>query len=465
MSALCLRCVQAAVAFAGAAAILIIPLPLSCAATAPNPPPVQRRTLPSGLRVIVAEQAGAKLAAVDLRVRVGSGDETPSTNGTAHFLEHLVFKGTDTRKPGEIDQAVEALGGELTAQTTRDATRFAAAFPADKWQEALAIIADMTLHPALRPADVDSEKPVILSEMAIARTEPTRSGFNALTAVAFDEKDPYRLPLMGTEANVKAMTFEALRDFCQEWYRPENMTLVVTGDVRAADVFLEAERLFPGTVPLISARGTDSQKKPESVPALSGARTTLSRAGSDNLTTVFIGFRAPSAADANAATVAGLVSLLAERADGGNGSGKLREALVTRQRLALAVTADYVAQRGESLVMISATGLRSNAAKMEAALRTELKKLSSSEFTVNDAREARLNLLAAQYPDGSVGGDASRLALADVLGISPEETDDPALYAARLSRVVTGEALTAAASQYLSPERGAVVVLQPQVTP
>jgi predicted Zn-dependent peptidase len=134
MSALCLRRLPAALAFIGAAAALIIPLLPLCAAAAPPAPSVQRRTLPSGIRVIVAEQPGTELAALDLRVRVGSGAETPAENGTAHFIEHLLFKGTGTRKPGEIDLAIEKLGGELKAQTARDATRFAVVLPAENWR-------------------------------------------------------------------------------------------------------------------------------------------------------------------------------------------------------------------------------------------------------------------------------------------------------------------------------------------
>lgn len=459
MSALCLRFLRAAAALAGAAAALIIPLPLCRACLSPAAPPVQRRTLPSGIRVIVAEQPGTTLAALDLRVRVGSGAETTETNGAAHFIEHLVFKGTESRQPGEIDQVIETLGGELTAQTTRDATRFAVTLPAATWKDALAVIADMTLRPAFRPADVAAEKTVILSEMAVARTEPARAGFNTLTTLAFDTADPYRLPLLGGEANVRAITAESLQKFWQRWYRPRNMTLVIAGSVKAADVFAEAERLFPGS-------GTDTEEpvleKPVYASPVSGARTTLRDTGEQNLATIFVGFRAPSSMETDAlAAVGGLVSLLADRADQGNGQGRLPESLVKQQSLALAVTADYVAQRGQSLVVLSVTGTLANAAKLEKALLTELKNLLVCGFTEGDAKQARQNLVSAQAPDSTAAGMASRLALADVLGLSAGETDDPALYATRLRRVVTPESLTAAARRYLAPSRGFIVVLEP----
>jgi zinc protease len=464
MSALCLRLVQAAVASLSAVALLIIPLPLFCAADpTPISSSIQRRTLPSGMQVIVLEQAGAPLAALDLRIRVGSGAETAETNGTAHFIEHLVFKGTDTRKRGEIDQAVEELGGELKAQTTRDATRFSTVLPAAKWKEALAAMVEMTQHPVFRSEDVATEKPVILSEMAIARTEPMRAGFNALVPLVFDAGDPYRFPVMGSEENIKAITPEALKTFWQKWYLPQNITLVIVGDVKAAEVFSEAERLFPG---MPSATASESQNPASKsivgslVPSV--PRTTISEAGGGNLTTVFLGFRAPASSESDAAlAVSGLVSLLAERVDQGSGEGMLTDALITQQRLAFSVTADYVAQRRTGLVMLSVTGKRGSAAKLEDALLNELKKRIATGFTASDAAQARRNLLQAQSPSGSIEAVAARLAMNDILSLSPEETDDLALYTAHLEKAVTPESLTAAAKEYLSPDRRAVVVIRP----
>lgn len=461
MLALCLRSVRTA-AFWGVAAILllIIPLPSLCAA-GETPRPVQRKTLPSGLRVIVAEQPQSALVALDLRVRVGSGRETAATNGTAHFIEHLVFKGTETRKRGEIDQAMENMGGELKAQTTRDATRFATVLPAAKWQDALGIIAEMALHPAFRAEDVTAEKKVILSERAIARTEPTRAGFNTLTETVFDATDPYRLPLMGAEANIKAMTPDALRHFWQAWYRPENMVLAVAGNVTAAEVFALAEKLFPAA-PTAGVAFTEPEKPATSDAALIATRSVITDTGVVDLATVFIGFRAPSVGDADStAAVAGLVSLLADRADLGRGQGRLADALIRKQHLAISVTADYVAQTGQSLVMIAAVGKRTDAEKLEKALGDELRKLPGTGFSAADAAQARQNLRIAGQSDGTVEGMASRLAGAEILGLPDADIDDPSLYAARLERSVTPASLTAAARRYLSLDNSSVVVISP----
>jgi zinc protease len=142
--------------------------------------------LPNGLRVIVVERRGsARLVAVDLRVRAGTADEPPGAGGVAHFLEHLLFKGTPTRQPGDADAAIENLGGELTAQTSLDWARFALTVPSQSWRPALAVLADVIQNPSLRSDDIERERRVILDEAATSGTDPIRAPLLALTQTAF----------------------------------------------------------------------------------------------------------------------------------------------------------------------------------------------------------------------------------------------------------------------------------------
>lgn len=155
-------------------------------------PPAYRETLPSGLRLVVQPRSGAGLAAVDVRVRVGSGSEDAQTSGTAHFIEHLVFKGGGARKPGDFDRAMETLGGEIAARTTRDYTQYTTVVPAAKWREAAGLLAEMVQNPGFRPADMERERAVILSEMTVAQTDPARLGFGQIARVAYAQGQGYR---------------------------------------------------------------------------------------------------------------------------------------------------------------------------------------------------------------------------------------------------------------------------------
>ena len=106
---------------------------------------------------------------MDLRVQVGIADETPETSGMAHAVEYLVFKGTADRLPGQLDGAVEALGGELSARTTRDFTQFQASATKEGWKDVLRELGGMVFKPAFRQEDWAAERPVIRAEREIGR--------------------------------------------------------------------------------------------------------------------------------------------------------------------------------------------------------------------------------------------------------------------------------------------------------
>ena len=123
-------------------------------------------TLENGLRVLVAPNDAADLVTLDVWMGAGTRRETADNNGAAHFIEHLLFKGTATRKPGEIDAAIEDLGGTLNAATSYDWAHFYVTVASADADAALAVLSDALMNAALRPEDMEAERPVILSEMA-----------------------------------------------------------------------------------------------------------------------------------------------------------------------------------------------------------------------------------------------------------------------------------------------------------
>src|SRR5205807_10192581 len=129
------------------------------------------RTLENGLRVIVREQHATGLVAIDLWVKAGSGYETAEESGAAHFLEHAIFKGTDTRARGDIDAAFEDLGATLGAGTTRDGAHFYSTVAKQYVGAALEVRSDAMQHAKLAPEEIERERAVILDEMARGRND------------------------------------------------------------------------------------------------------------------------------------------------------------------------------------------------------------------------------------------------------------------------------------------------------
>lgn len=414
-----------------------------------------RITLPSGLRLIVVSQPGARLAAVEVRVRVGSAMETPANNGGAHLIEHLVFKGGDNGKPGEIDAAVEALGGELTARTSRESTRYATVVPPANAAKALEIIAGMLLHPAFRPDDIANEKIVIAGESADSDSEPARSGYSDLAATAFDADDADRLPLMGSPETLATLDHVAVKRLHGQWYRPENMTVVVVGDIKADDLVPTATRLFP---PSATIPPPPIASPPAGVPVQFDGVTRAplrprSRQLDSGLATVFFAFSGPSADDiARQPAIDTLLPLLAAGGD----RGRLGHALVGGEKSTLSVGAEFLPGRRGGLIILSATGPREDTARLESGLLAAVIALRESPATDSEVANARAHALSeVEYGDTVPAGLARRLADEDARGVPPAVADS---YPDRV-RLVTADAVRALIEQYLTPTRRTVAVI------
>jgi len=162
--------------------------------------------------------------------RAGTRDEPPGHGGIAHFLEHMMFKGSARYGPGEIDRRTQALGGDNNAFTSHDATAYHFNFAPDRWREALAIEADRMAGLALDPEEVESERRVILEEIAMYEADP----WDALEARVLAARFPghaYGRPVLGTAGELRATGPAELAAFHRRFYRPSNAVLVVAGDV------------------------------------------------------------------------------------------------------------------------------------------------------------------------------------------------------------------------------------------
>lgn len=200
-------------------------------------------TLKNGLRVIVEENHASKVVAAQVWVRVGSADERPEEAGIAHVHEHMLFKGTERRKVGEIAADVEAAGGDINAWTSFDQTVYHVTIASRELPVALDILADAVQHSSFDADELGRELEVVLEELRRGNDTPSRVASEMLFRAAY-ESHPYFRPVIGYVDTVKSFTRSMIVDFYRRWYQPRNMCLVVVGDVSAEDVVARAERLF-----------------------------------------------------------------------------------------------------------------------------------------------------------------------------------------------------------------------------
>ncbi|MEW2480711.1 M16 family metallopeptidase [Mycobacterium sp. NPDC051198] len=195
-----------------------------------NTTDVRRTDLPGGLRVVTEYIPSVRSASVGVWVGVGSRDEGRSVAGAAHFLEHLLFKATPTRSAVDIAQAVDAVGGELNAFTTREHTCYYAHVLDSDLELAVDLVADVVLRGRCATEDVEVERDVVLEEIAMRDDDPEDSlGDVFLTAMFGDH--PVGRPVIGSVESIETMTRAQLHSFHVRRYTPERMIVAVAGNI------------------------------------------------------------------------------------------------------------------------------------------------------------------------------------------------------------------------------------------
>src|SRR3954466_12425507 len=204
----------------------------------PRPPTadqVRRTTLPGGLRVVTEYIPSVRSASVGVWVGVGSRDEGSSVAGAAHFLEHLLFKSTPTRSAVEIAQAVDAVGGELNAFTSREHTCYYAHVLDTDLELAVDLVADVVLRGRCAAEDVEIERDVVLEEIAMRDDDPEDTLGDVFLSAMFGDH-PVGRPVIGSVESISEMTRAQLNSFYVRRYIPERMVVAVAGNIEHDDV-------------------------------------------------------------------------------------------------------------------------------------------------------------------------------------------------------------------------------------
>ncbi|APU19890.1 putative Zn-dependent peptidase [Actinoalloteichus sp. GBA129-24] len=202
---------------------------------------VRRTVLPSGLRVVTERMPGLRSASVGMWVAAGSRDETGPEAGAAHYLEHLLFKGTRRRSATQIAEEADAVGGELNAFTSKEHTCYYAHMLDEDLPLAMDLVCDVVFDALLTDQDVEIERGVVLEEIAIRDDDPEDLLHEAFSAALLGEHALGR-PVLGTEESIGAMTPDRLRTFYRRSYTPSRMVLAVAGNIEHDEVLRLLDR-------------------------------------------------------------------------------------------------------------------------------------------------------------------------------------------------------------------------------
>ncbi|KAK7287320.1 hypothetical protein RIF29_00557 [Crotalaria pallida] len=206
-------------------------------------PETRVTTLPNGLRVATESNLGFKTATVGVWIDAGSRFETEETNGTAHFLEHMIFKGTAKRTARELEEEIENMGGHLNAYTSREQTTYYAKVTDSDVPKALDILADILQNSKFEDNRISRERDVILREMEEVEGQTEEVIFDHLHATAF-QYTPLGRTILGPAQNIKTITKEHLQNYIQTHYTAPRMVIAASGAVMHEDIVEQVKTLF-----------------------------------------------------------------------------------------------------------------------------------------------------------------------------------------------------------------------------
>ncbi len=360
--------------------------------------------LKNGLGVLVKEDGRFPLAHIRMLVHAGSAYETPAQAGISHVLEHMVFKGAgdpgpNQMGPGEAARRIEAAGGSLNAATSFDYTVYHVELPDSAWKMGLQVVADMTFKPALIPAELESEKEVVLAELKRGEDTPDNLLFQTLQGMLW-QGGSYEWPIIGTRDTVRAVTSASMREYIAPLYQPQNMVLCVVGKVKAAEVQAEAERLLGG----IANTGRSTPPQPFAVAPATGAQLKVVP-GMWNKVHLGLAFPAP---DFRSAKMAGL-DMLAQVL-GGDETSRLYRKFKYEERLVDTIGVGVYNLERSGVLMVNAV---LDADKLPAfwdALARELAGFDPASVTDAELSRARTNIEAGMFlARETIGGLAGKL--------------------------------------------------------
>ena len=425
-----------------------VPLPLLAAGE------VHEYQLDNGMRVMVKADHRAPIAVSQVWYRVGSSYEPAGITGISHVLEHMMFKGTQTRGPNEFSRIISDNGGEDNAFTGRDYTAYYQTIAADRLKVPFELEADRMQNLRLDPEEFAKEVEVVMEERRL-RTEdkPTSLTYEKFNAVAYRSL-PYRQPVIGWMADLQQLTAEDLKTWYQRWYSPANALLVVVGDVNPDEVHQLAAETF-GKVPRREIAPVKGAAEP-----LQRGTTRLQVRLPAQQPYLIMGYKAPTLGQSGQDWEPYALDVLAAVLDGGS-SARLDRELVRGSQVAASADADYslFARLSGMLVFDAIPAEGHNVDEVEAALRGQIERLRQEPVSETELKRVIRQTVASKvFERDSVFYQALQIGMLETMGLDWRLAED---YVDRL-REVTAEQVMKVAQRYLIDDNLTVAVLEPQ---
>lgn len=339
---------------------------------------IQRAELPNGIAIVTEKMAQVRSVSVGVWLATGSRAEAPSRNGIAHFIEHMVFKGTRKRTAEQIAQSVDSVGGMLDAFTAKEMTCFNAKVLDEHLPVALDVLSDLVLNPRFDPHDIAKEKQVVLEEIKMEEDNPEYL-IHELFTQNFWRGHPLGMPILGTPETVSAFSQETVAECFAEWYAPNRVVVTAAGNLEHARVVDLVAREFGG-----ATRSSFAAK-----PAPPVVRAVIEQRHKKELEQVHIVLGVPSYPLAHERRyAASLLNVIL----GGGMSSRLFQNIRERQGLAYAIESDLSPYTDSGVLSVYAGTSRESAEQLIRSVCDEFRSLRGTGVTDEELRRAKDHL-------------------------------------------------------------------------
>jgi predicted Zn-dependent peptidase len=410
-------------------------------------------TLPNGL-TIIAEQLPGSAVNLNLWLNVGSVLEDDSINGMAHFLEHMIFKGTPRLASGAFEKAIEERGAVTNAATSQEYTHYYITTAPKDFRDLAPLQLEVVLNASIAEESFAREKLVVLEEIRRAEDNAQRRIFNQVAQVGF-ANSPYCRPVLGSTSIIEQLRPQQMQDFHAHWYQPNAMTAVVVGNLPTEDLIATVADSFAQTYTIKSP----SQVLP--VPILEAVKpfeTIVSRDCVDESiqqSRLILMWRVPGLAQLKETYALDVLAVILGK---GKVSRLFRE-LREEKSWVSSISVSNMTQGNQGLFYIAAQLPTENISKVEAAVLAQIEKIQLDLMT-----ESELNRIRTQVANRFIFGNERASDRANLYGYyySQLQTLEPAFNYPQEIQSLQGEDMRRAAQKYLSSEAyGRVIVRCP----
>jgi len=345
---------------------------------------VTQKTLQNGLTVLVKEVYPASVVCLSVWAGVGSTYEPDNICGISHFVEHMLFKGTESRPVGKIPQEIHALGGYINGFTGYGCTCYWIVLPSRYFRTAMEIMADAVLHPLFDPQEIKKEAEVIIEEIKMYQDRPESYCFEQLMGMAF-KKHRCRRPITGYEKVVAGLTADDIVDFYRHNYVPDNMAVVVVGDVRTRKAMKVVNDFFGAMEPRPFTRDEGPPEAQQRAPRKKELK------GDVGTSYLHLGYHVGGILSPDMHACDLLASILGE-----GRSSRLHQQLREKKALVTGIDSSILALQDTGLFIIDALMEEKNISRAKKEIIKEVERIKAKGVTAYELKKAK-NMVSTRY--------------------------------------------------------------------